>query len=359
VRGRRSDPAGTAAPRWPWPPAHLALAVLGAVLLGIAGCGGPGAGGEPGGASSAEVATADSATGEGAAAVTPVRVDTVTVGDMEEIVLAPGETRALRETRVRAPFTGRLATLRVTDGDAVRAGDTLGAVLSRNSEAALEGARAMLAEAATRQDSADASRALELARAGLVRRPLLAPASGVILSHAASAGDLVDLGETLVVIADRSSIVFVAQLAQSDVPRVSPGQPARIDLTAARTPLSGTVHGVLPAASSGTLSAPVRIDFAGGRAPVGTGLFGQVTIRVGARRRVTIVPASAVLRDDVYGTTRVATVSGGRAIWVQVRTGLQRGDTVQILSPSLAAGTPVIVSGQVGLPDSARVQIQP
>jgi len=333
-----------------------------AVVLGLVAAGPAACGGGSGASAAADSASAGTPSAMGTAAdssATPVQVDTVAVRDMEESVGAPGETRALRETRVRAPFTGRLTTLSVMDGDPVRAGDTVGAVVSRNSEAALEGARAMLADARTAPDSADAERALELARGGLVRRALRAPATGVVLSHAASAGDLVDQGETLVTIADHSSIVFVAQLAQSDVPKVRPGQAARVQLTAAAEPLPGRVHDILPAASSGTLSVPVRIDFAGGRAPVATGLFGQASIVVAVRRQVTVVPAAAVLRDDVYGTTKVATVSGGRAIWVQVRTGLQRGDTVQIESPHLAVGSRVIVSGQVGLPDSTRVRIQP
>lgn len=354
-RPRSGGASGPGVPGWTHP--FLAAVALGLAASGVAACGGGG-----GASASADSASAGTPASIGTAAdsaATPVQVDTVAGRDMEETVGAPGETRALREARVRAPFTGRLTTLSVMDGDRVRAGDTLGAVVSRNSEAALEGARAMLADAMTARDSADAERALELAQSSLVRRALSAPATGVVLSHAASAGDLVDQGETLVTIADRSSIVFVAQLAQSDVPRVERGQSAWIELTAAPEPLAGTVHDILPAASSGTLSVPVRIDFAAGRAPVATGLFGQASIVVDVRRRVTVVPAAAVLRDDVYGTTKVATVSGGRAIWVQVRTGLQRGDTVQIVSPRLAIGSRVIVSGQVGLPDSTRVRIQP
>lgn len=327
---------------------------LAGLLVATTGCG-SGGGGAAGSAS--EGASAGGASADSAA--TPVRADTVAVRNLEQVVTAPGQTQALRETRVRAPFTGRLVELRVTDGDRVRSGDTLGTVVSRNSEAALEGARAMVASAATSEDSADARRALELARSGLVRAPLLAPAAGVVLSHAASAGDLVDQGETLVVIADRSSIVFMAQLSQSDVPKVRAGQRAEIELAAAPKTLAATVHDVLPAASSGTLSAPVRLDFTSGRAPVATGLFGQVTIVVAVRKKVTVVPAAAVLRNDVYGTERVATIAGGRAIWIPVRTGFRRGDTVQIVSPHLVAGTRVIVSGQVGLPDSTRVRIQP
>ncbi len=353
-RRRADDASRFAASGWTHP---LPRAVPLGLLVLLAACGG--GGGTSGATDSVSAGTPSAMETKADSSGTPVQVDTVAVRDLEATVQAPGETQALRETRVRVPFTGRLTSLSVTDGDRVSAGEALGTVVSRNSEAALEGARAMLADARTSGDSADAERALELARAGLVQGTLRAPAAGVVLSHSASAGDLVDLGETLVTIADRSSIVFVAQLAQADVPKVRKGQSARIQLTAAPQALTGTVHDILPAASSGTLSAPVRIDFARGRAPVATGLFGQVTVVVGVRKHVTVVPAAAVLRDDVYGTTRVAVVSGGRAIWVQVRTGLERGDTVQIVSPHLEAGSPVIVSGQVGLPDSTRVRIQP
>ena len=73
-----------------------------------------------------------------------------------------------------------------------------------------------------------------------------------------------------------------------------------------------------------------------------------------------------MLRDDVYGTSRVAVVlPDGTARWVQVTTGIREGDAVEITAPppspqpALAVGTPVIVAGQVGLPDGARVQAQP
>lgn len=330
-------------------------ALLVAALVGtLAGCG---ASGEPakGGAGSGGTSVTTAAS----AAATPVQVDTVRVGDLQEVVDAPGETRSLRQIRVRAPFTGRLATLSVADGDRVRAGESLAAVVSRNSEAALEGARSMLAEASSARDSADAERALQLAKQSLVRRMLTAPATGIVLSHAANAGDLVDEGETVLTLADRSSIVFIGQLAQRDVPRVSAGQKASVRLTAVSDPLPGKVHGVLPDASSTTLSAPLRIDFLSDRAPAATGLFGSVRIVVGVRKDATLVPAAAVLRDDVTGTTKIAVVADGRAVWKEVRTGLQHGDTVQILSPSLTPGTRLIVSGQVGLPDSSRVRIQP
>ena len=78
------------------------------------------------------------------------------------------------------------------------------------------------------------------------------------------------------------------------------------------------------------------------------------------RRGALVVPAAAVLRDDVYGTSRVAVVlPDGTARWVQVTLGIEQGDAVEITAPALAVGTPVIVAGQVGLPEGARVQAQP
>jgi len=293
-------------------------------------------------------------------AAVPVRTARVARTTLEQIVSGPGRTEALRQVRVRAPFTGTLVVLRVVDGDPVAAGAEIAALVSRNSAAALAGARAMLEAARTAADSGDARRALELAQRSLVRAPLRAPEAGVVISHAANEGDLVNEGDDIVTIAARGSVVFVAQIVQSELAHVRPGQAASLELAARPRPLRGAVHGILPAASSENLSAPVRIDFAAGPEPVALGLFGTARITVGRRNDALVVPAAAVLRDDVYGTSRVAVVlPDGTARWVQVTPGIEQGAAVEITAPALAVGTPVIVAGQVGLPDGARVQAQP
>lgn len=293
-------------------------------------------------------------------AAVPVRVAEVIDTTLTEIVTGPGRTQALKQMRVRAPFAGTLASLRVADGDPVTAGQVVATMVSRNSAAALTGARAMLEAARSVEESSDARRAHALAVQGLVEAPLRAPENGVVVTHVAGEGDLVNEGDEIVTIAVAGSVVFVAQVVQSDLPRVRPGQVATIELAARALPLRGVVHAILPAASSENLSASVSLDFTGGDPPVEVGLFGIARIVVGVRRNALVVPAAALLRDDVYGTSRVAVVGeDGTAHWAQVTPGLVADGHVEIIAPRLAVHSRVVVSGQVGLPDGARVRVEP
>ncbi len=291
----------------------------------------------------------------GATVSTPVHMALVKRGTLAVTVSGPGRTDALDVQKVRAPFAGTLQSLRVVIGDRVQGGEEIGAVVSQTSQAALAGALVMQREAKTATQRNDAERAIQLAKQGLVQTALLAPRAGVVISRGASQGDLLSPGDSIISIASASSIVFIAHITQSDLSRVRPGQKAVVDAPGRSGGASGVVHGLLPADTS-TLSVPVRIDLRATGAVVPIGLFGTAHIVVGEQTTASIVPAAAILRDDVNGTSRVAVVDGGgRVHWTLVSVGVQQGDSVQIVSPLLAAGTRVIVSGQVGLPDSSHV----
>lgn len=336
-------------------PSGFAPALL--TLLALASVFGACSGGSPGGSDTADTpeATAD-------VAGVPVRVETIRRMDLDVIVEAPGHTEALKQNRVRSPFASHLVSLTVTDGDHVRAGEVVAEVVSKNSEAALEGARQMLAAAENEADAADARRAIEIGQRQLVRTPLRAPADGVVLSHGAEVGDYLDEGEVLLTVAEAGTVFFNAQVTQDDLGAVAPGEHATIDLPAeGPTPVGAVVHDVLPTASSENLSAPVRLDFRPARPNIAVGLFGTASIVARRHQGAIVVPPAAVLRDDVSGVSRVAVLdpTGKTAHWVVVKTGLEEGGHVEITSPALPVGQQVIVDGQVGLPDGSRVSIQP
>ena len=342
--------------RAPAPFPVRAASVFAAVLLlagAVGGCRrsesadakGEDAGGKKG---AAEAATPD--------APTPVTVAAASRRTLAQVVTAPGHTAALSQQKVRAPFAGLLVDLRVSDGDQVRKGETVGAVVSRESEAALSGAREMLREARTPAERADAERAVALAERNLVRKPLLATADGPILSHAAAKGDRVSEDQDVLTIEDASSVVFLVDVPQSDLAAVRAGQAVTVEIAGRGRTLAGRVHSVLPGANAADYTGSVRIDLPTSAERLPLGLFGSARITVGQRENAVVVPDAAVLRDDVSGTSKVATVANGRLHWVPVQPGLRQDGVTEIAGGGLADGATVIVAGMVGLPEGKSVQ---
>lgn len=293
-------------------------------------------------------------------APTQVSVASLQRLDMHKVVRAPGETVALVEQQLRAPYTGTLQQFHAVVGQRVEKGQTLGSIIARDSEAALEGARQMMREANSEAEKADAQRAMDLAQRNLIEAPLEATARGVITAVNSADGDRVSENQDILTIVAATSIVFRASVTQSDLAHIQSGQHATIAMTGEGEPVPARVQGLLGAADVGTLTAPLRIDFQRSPRWIAPGLFGTAAIEVASRSQTLAAPRAAVLRDDLSGVERMALVSQHSTVhWVEVQTGLVDGDDVEILSPELEAGQAVIVSGQIGLPEGARVQERP
>jgi RND family efflux transporter MFP subunit len=326
------------------------LVALAALLL-IAGCGGK---------KEAADATREKETDPAQAGpATPVKAAPVARETLAEIVSAPGKVTAMAQAKVRAPFPGTLSELRVTDGDPVAAGQVVGSIVARDSEAALTGAREMQRQASSDAERRDAERAVMLAEKNLVRAPLRVAADGVVVSHAASAGDRVSEDEEIIAVAEARSLVVIADVPQPQLPKIRPGEAVVIE-AGGRPPLAGTVHDVMPGGTGSDLTVPVRIDFGAPPRALPVGLFATARIRVAEHADALTVPDAAVLRDDVTGSARVALVGAdGKAHWIAVTPGLSQGGKTEIAAPLLAPGTRVITAGQVGLPEGTPVAVSP
>ena len=295
-----------------------------------------------------------------ATAATPVKVSAVAHADLSVYVSGPGQTLALENQKIVAPFPGKLLSFSVADGDHVQAQQKIGTLLSADSVAALEGAQSLLKSARTRRDRADARLAVKIANQSAVTRDLLVPKAGIVVTHTGNAGALVAQNDVLASIAAVDSIAFVAEIDQTQLGSIHAGLPASVELAGGAHPLSGKVHAVLSAGMTADLHSPVRIDFAGERTHLALGVAGTGRITTGVHREAQVVPEAAIIRDDVYGTTRIAIVTKNSQIeWTPVKTGITERGRVEILSPQLAVGQSVITEGQVGLPDHSAVQVKP
>jgi multidrug efflux pump subunit AcrA (membrane-fusion protein) len=330
---------------------RLAVLLLLALTLAVAsGCGKKAEKeGEGAGASKAEAAAPD--------APTPVVAAAVSARDLAVVVSAPGKTAALNQQKVRAPFAGTLTALTVSDGDRVRRGQVVGTVVSRESEAALSGAREMLRDSHSPAERADAERAVALAEQNLVRKPLMASADGAVLSHAASAGEKVSEDQEVLTIEDASTVVFVADVPQTDLAKIRDGQRATVQLGSDPRAIPGTVHSILPGANAADFTGSVRVDLPAAAARLALGLFGMARIVVGERPGALVVPDAAVLKDDVTGVTRVASIAGGKIHWLDVKPGLRQDGVTEIAGAPLQPGAQVAVSGMIGLPEGKTVAV--
>jgi membrane fusion protein (multidrug efflux system) len=325
---------------------HAVLIVLAGVLAGCRGKPGPAAE-APDSKSPAEVASVT------------VTVAPLVRATLSDVLSSPGKIAALAQQKVRPPFAGTLTELAVADGDHVTAGSVLGTIVSRDSEAALAGAREMLREAKTPTEKEDGERAVALAERSLVRAEIRAPADGAVLSHTASRGDRISEDQEILTITDASSIVFVADVPQSDLSRVHKGQEASVELAGRPAPLAAAVHDVLPGANAADFTVPVRLDFRNLTAIPPIGLYGTARITVAEHRDAVVAPEAALVRDDLTGKTRIALVENGHARWVEVTVGARGLRGVELTHPTLAPGQSVVVSGQIGLPDGAAVVPRP
>jgi multidrug efflux pump subunit AcrA (membrane-fusion protein) len=288
----------------------------------------------------------------------PVTVANATYADLAVVVSGPGRTGSSEQLDLRAPFEGVLTDLVVADGDHVESGQVLGWVVPQESAAAMAGAQQMMQSARTPAERRDAKRALALARRSRVRHALRAPEAAVVVSHKVDEGAHVSTNESIVTLVPLTDVHFIAQIAQPDLASLHPGDPATIQLSSRSRPFHGIVHAILPNASPTDLTVPVRIDFVASTAPQQLDLYGVAHVVVAHHAHALVVPAQAIIRDDVTGVSRVAVIDASdHAHWVRVRSGPSQGIEVELVAAPFGAGTSVVVSGQVGLPEGARVEV--
>jgi hypothetical protein len=276
-----------------------------------------------------------------------------------DVIIAPGQWRAGSDLPVVAPFAATVEALAPRVGDRVRKQETVGWLVTRESQAALRGADLLAREARDPASRDEAARAQALARRDMIRVPLVAPQSGVVVRRSAVVGSQVVEASEILAIVVPGGIVFEAHVAARDAARLRPGQSATIG-EEGRPPRRARLQRTLPMASAGDQATLAWLVCEPGSAPPDLDRFGTSTIVVGEPRQAVAVPDSALVEDDLTGDTRIATVSAaGRVRWVKVMLGAGTGGWHELRSPALGSGTRVIVEGQHGLADSTSVRPGP
>ena len=287
--------------------------------------------------------------------IVPVRVERLKSFTFEDQVQATGQWRSKADQIVAAPFAGVLGTVLPRVGDGLHAGATVGTMTTLESHATLKGAELLLREARDPLARREAERAVEQARHDLVQVPIVVPEGGVVVRRSAESGAQLAEGAEILALAPWTSLVFEAHVPALQGASVRPGQRALIQ-EEGRPARAAVVERILPAADPTDQTTLVWLAPTTPTPAPQLQHFGSASITIGPAHASIAVPDSAVVEDDLTGERRVALVDPTmRAHWIPVLLGAGLAGWHELKSPALKSGASVVVEGQRGLPDSARV----
>jgi RND family efflux transporter MFP subunit len=300
------------------------------------------------------------------------------LGTAARSIAATGRVEPLRTVGINSQLAGALLRVDVEEGDAVREGEVLARIDSRELEAQIASAEAALTFARSTAERAEQLRAQGIVtvaeyerdqaafsaaratrdqlRTRLGYATVRAPISGVVLEKRVEAGDVVAPQTRLFTVANVSTLVVRVPVSELDVTALGEGDPVDVVLDALPgRAVEGRIRRVFPAADSVTRLVPVEVALTGGAArDVRPGFLARVTFQLDARTGVLMVPAGAVL-ENASGPA-VFVVREGRASLRPIRRGGTYEGSIEV-TDGLGAGDTVVVAGNTMLRDGAAVRI--
>lgn len=180
------------------------------------------------------------------------------------------------------------------------------------------------------------------------------PVTGYITERNALPNMYVQPETKLYTVADLSSVWVSAQVFQSDLGRIKPGDPAAVTVDSYPGQVfNGRVRDILPQVDMNTRTARVRIALANPELKLKPGMYVNVALQIPLGRQL-VVPASAVLHA---GMRQLVFLSGGEGVFQprEVQTSGQAGDKV-IVTKGLKAGERIVISAGFLIDSESQLQ---
>ncbi len=295
-------------------------------------------------------------------------------------VEAVGSLKANESVVLSPSVSERVVELLFDDGQEVQQGDLLVVLEQAEEQAAVNAAQAVLAErraaygrssqlqeqqfataaqlderrAALQQAEAD----LDIARARVQDRAILAPFDGVIGLRNVSVGALVGPGDSIATLSDISTLKLDFAVPSSFLTALRPGleiearSPALPDQT-----FTGEVRNVDTVIDPVTRSITVRAMIPNEGGVLRPGLVMTVELLKNPRQAV-VVPEEALVPRDRRNFVFVVSERDGRTVAErrQIETGTRRPGEIEVLD-GLQPGEPVVIHGTLKLEDGAPVRV--
>ncbi|MDE3184637.1 MAG: efflux RND transporter periplasmic adaptor subunit [Bacteroidota bacterium] len=272
---------------------------------------------------------------------TPVTVTNVSHLPLDEYIELNATSTFMQQNYIKSNLNGYIQKSNIKYGDYVKRGQPLFVLKTKEASA--------IGNVVNQLDSS-----FKFSGVNTIR----SDASGYVMQVNHQQGDYVQDGEQLAVISDSKSFMFVMNVPYEDNPYVTVGKTVQLILPDNEV-LEGTITSSMPVVDSvsQTQSYSIRVN-----APhtIPQNLIAKVKILKTSVKDAQTLPGQSVLSDQtqtMYWVMKL--INDSTAVKVPVKKGIEKGDTIQILSPQFSNDTKILSGGNYGLSDTAAVIVSP
>jgi multidrug efflux pump subunit AcrA (membrane-fusion protein) len=270
---------------------------------------------------------------------TPVTVTTVSIEPLNDYIELNATSSFLQDNIVKSNINGYIKAVNTKVGQYTNAGKILFTLKTKEAES--------LGNTVNKLDPS-------FQFSGVVN--IVASESGYITQLDHQPGDYVQDGEQLAVISNSKSFGFVLNIPYEYRRYVSIGKTVEVELPDG-TNLKGTVASFMPTIDSisQTQGALIKVS---GSTSIPENLIAKVRLLKSSKAAALSVPKAAVLTDEAQTSFwLMKMIDSVTAVKVPIVKGMETGDRVEIIRPQFSTSDKILLNGNYGLPDTAKVKI--
>ena len=270
---------------------------------------------------------------------TPVTVTTVSIEPLSDYVELNATSSFLQDNIVKSNINGYIKAVNTKVGQYANAGKTLFTLKTKEAES--------LGNTVNKLDPS-------FQFSGVVN--IAASQSGYVTQLDHQPGDYVQDGEQLAVISNSKSFGFVLNIPYEYRRYVSIGKTVQVALPDGTT-LQGTIASFMPTIDSVSQTQGALIKVSGSTS-LPENLIAKVRLLKSSKAAALSVPKAAVLTDEAQTSFWVMKMTDSiTAVKVPIVKGMETGERVEIIRPQFSASDKILLNGNYGLPDTAKVKI--
>jgi len=272
---------------------------------------------------------------------TPVTVTGISTEPLAEYIELNATSAFMQKNYIKANANGYLQSNFTQPGQYVNKGQVLFTIKTKEAQS--------IGNAVNQLDSSFKFSGTNAIRAG---------ENGFITQLNHQAGDYVPDGEQLAVVSDMNSFAFLLELPYELRPYLQNKKTVALTLPDGEK-LTGTIAGSLPSVDPSSQTQSIFIKVNAGH-PIPENLVAKVSIPKTLKNNTVSLPKAAVLTDETQSEFWIMKmIDSSTAVKVVVKKGMETRDRVEILTPPLSPADKILLTGNYGLADTAKVKIIP